>query len=160
MVFFFVPASRVPSSIILLKQSLDLLPPQFHFPAFAWPPPSLKLKKPKSQGLQTLCLGSERGCKAWCLGFWREGFRLVFRGCLNITEGRTCYSTPSLINKPPPLNRDNRDPNIKALKGRGFINHGSTLPKKSPKPRSLCQSLTWSSLRKQPGAESHDSQPT
>ena len=33
-----------------------------------------------------------------------------------------------MINKPPPFNRDyNRDPNIKALKGRGFINHGSTL---------------------------------
>ena len=32
------------------------------------------------------------------------------------------------MNKPPPLNRDyNRDPNIKALKTRGFINHGSTL---------------------------------
>ena len=32
-------------------------------------------------------------------------------------------------NKPPPLNRDyNRDPNIKALKRRGFVNHGSTLP--------------------------------
>ena len=32
-----------------------------------------------------------------------------------------------VINKPPPLNRDyNRDPNIKALKRRGFINHGST----------------------------------
>ena len=35
-----------------------------------------------------------------------------------------------VMNKPPPLNRDyNRDPNIKALKKRGFINHGS-----SPKP--------------------------
>ena len=33
-----------------------------------------------------------------------------------------------MINKPPPLNRDdNRNPNIKALKRRGFINHGSTL---------------------------------
>ena len=33
-----------------------------------------------------------------------------------------------MINEPPPLNRDNnRDPNIKALKRRGFINHGSTL---------------------------------
>ena len=33
-----------------------------------------------------------------------------------------------MINKTPPLNRDyNRDPNMKALKRRGFINHGSTL---------------------------------
>ena len=33
-----------------------------------------------------------------------------------------------MINKPPPLNRDySRDPNIKALKKRGFINHESTL---------------------------------
>ena len=33
-----------------------------------------------------------------------------------------------MINNPPPLNRDySRDPNIKALKRRGFINHGSTL---------------------------------
>ena len=33
-----------------------------------------------------------------------------------------------MINKPPPLNWDyNRDPNIWALKGGGFINHGSTL---------------------------------
>ena len=33
-----------------------------------------------------------------------------------------------MINKPPPLNRDyNKDPNTKALKRRGFINHGSTL---------------------------------
>ena len=31
------------------------------------------------------------------------------------------------MNKPPPLNRDySRDPKIKALKRRGFINHGST----------------------------------
>ena len=30
------------------------------------------------------------------------------------------------MNKPPLLNRDcNRDPNIQALKRRGFINHGS-----------------------------------
>ena len=35
-----------------------------------------------------------------------------------------------LVNKPPPLNRDyNRDPNIQALKRRGFINHGSSLCK-------------------------------
>ena len=33
-----------------------------------------------------------------------------------------------MIDKPPPLNRDyNRDPNIQALKRRGFINQGSTL---------------------------------
>ena len=33
-----------------------------------------------------------------------------------------------VVNKPPPLNRDcNRDPSIKALKRRGFINRGSTL---------------------------------
>ena len=33
-----------------------------------------------------------------------------------------------MIHKPPPHNRDdNRDPNIKALKRKGFINHGSTL---------------------------------
>ena len=39
-----------------------------------------------------------------------------------------------MINKPPPLNRDdNKDPNIKALKRRGFINHGSTLLQ--PKPQ-------------------------
>ena len=32
-----------------------------------------------------------------------------------------------MINKPPPLKRDySRDPYIKALKRRGFINHGST----------------------------------
>ena len=30
-----------------------------------------------------------------------------------------------MINKPPPLSRDyNRDPNIKALTQKGFINHG------------------------------------
>ena len=33
------------------------------------------------------------------------------------------------MNKPSPCHRDhNRDPNIKALKGSGFINHGSTFP--------------------------------
>ena len=33
-----------------------------------------------------------------------------------------------MIDNPPPLNRDyNRDPSIKALKRRGFINHGSPL---------------------------------
>ena len=33
-----------------------------------------------------------------------------------------------MINKPPPLIRDdNMDPNITALKSRGFINYGSTL---------------------------------
>ena len=33
-----------------------------------------------------------------------------------------------MINKPPFLNRDsNRDPYIKVLKRRGFINHGFTL---------------------------------
>ena len=33
-----------------------------------------------------------------------------------------------MINKPPPHNMGyNRDPDIKALKRRGFINHGSTL---------------------------------
>ena len=33
-----------------------------------------------------------------------------------------------MIHKPPPLNRDlNGDPNIKALKRKGFINHGCTL---------------------------------
>ena len=33
-----------------------------------------------------------------------------------------------MINKPIPPNRDySRDPNIKAFKRRGFINHGSTL---------------------------------
>ena len=32
------------------------------------------------------------------------------------------------MNKPPPLNRDyDRDPDIKALKRIGSINHGSTL---------------------------------
>ena len=37
-----------------------------------------------------------------------------------------------LITKPPPLNRDyNGDPNIKALKRKGFTNQGSTLPSKS-----------------------------
>ena len=44
-------------------------------------------------------------------------------------------SSRPLINKPPPLNRDyNRDPNIHALKRRGFINQGSTL---NPKPQTL-----------------------
>ena len=34
----------------------------------------------------------------------------------------------TLMNKPPPQNREyNRDPNVKALKRRGCINHGSTL---------------------------------
>ena len=33
-----------------------------------------------------------------------------------------------MINKPPPLNRDqNRDPNMKALKRKGFMNQGSIL---------------------------------
>ena len=33
-----------------------------------------------------------------------------------------------MINKPPPLNRDySRNPYIKPLKRRGYINHGSTL---------------------------------
>ena len=42
-------------------------------------------------------------------------------------EGQVVDCRP-MINKPPPLNGDyDRDPNIKALKGRGFINHGSTL---------------------------------
>ena len=41
-----------------------------------------------------------------------------------------------LINKPPSLNRDyKRDPNIQALKKRGFIHHGSTL---YPKPCACC----------------------
>ena len=34
----------------------------------------------------------------------------------------------------PPLSRDyNRDPNIEALKKKGFINHGSTLSLRAPK---------------------------
>ena len=38
-----------------------------------------------------------------------------------------------MINKPPPLDRDyNRDPNTKALKRRGFMNHGSTVTPKPP----------------------------
>ena len=42
-----------------------------------------------------------------------------------------------LINKPLPLNGDySKDPNIKALKRRGFINHGSTL-------RALCVANPW-----------------
>ena len=33
-----------------------------------------------------------------------------------------------MINRPPPLNRDyNRDPNSRAIRGRGFINHGFAL---------------------------------
>ena len=33
-----------------------------------------------------------------------------------------------MINTPPPLTRGyNRDPNLKALERRGYINHGSTL---------------------------------
>ena len=33
-----------------------------------------------------------------------------------------------MINELPPLNRDyDRDPNIKALRRKGFLNHGSTL---------------------------------
>ena len=32
------------------------------------------------------------------------------------------------MNKPPPINRNcNKDPNFKALKRKGFINHESTL---------------------------------
>ena len=32
------------------------------------------------------------------------------------------------MNEPPPVNRDHdRDPNIKTLKRRGLINHGSTV---------------------------------
>ena len=42
--------------------------------------------------------------------------------------GSWVYVYRPLINKPPPHNRDyNRDPNIKALKRRGFMNQGSTL---------------------------------
>ena len=38
------------------------------------------------------------------------------------------YCPRPLINKPPPLNRDyKREPNTRALKRRGFMNHGSTL---------------------------------
>ena len=48
-----------------------------------------------------------------------------------------------MINKPPPLNRDyDRDPNIKALKRRGFLNHGSTLDLGSQKsPCARCMGL-------------------
>ena len=38
-----------------------------------------------------------------------------------------CLQPRPLINKPPSLNRDySRDPNTKAVKRRGFTNHGST----------------------------------
>ena len=48
-----------------------------------------------------------------------------YQHCLEKQSAQKCRP---LVNKPPPLNRDyNRDPYIKAFKGRGFINHGSTL---------------------------------
>ena len=47
------------------------------------------------------------------------------------------YPRP-LINNPPPLNRDYiRDPNIKALKREGFINHGFAVPTLSDLFRNL-----------------------
>ena len=59
---------------------------------------------------------------------------IVYWGNMGIMEKKvettTLFRVKSrpLISKPPPLNREhNRDPNIKALKRRGFINHGSTL---------------------------------
>ena len=52
-------------------------------------------------------------------------------------DKRHCYPRP-LINKPPPPNRDYiRDPNIKALKRKGFINHGFTVPILSDLDRNL-----------------------
>ena len=59
---------------------------------------------------------------------WKVNGVLVGRMVLGINWG---YTRP-VISKPSPLNRDyNRDPNIKALKDRGFINHGSPL---GPRP--------------------------
>ena len=44
-----------------------------------------------------------------------------------LTVGDQCRP---MIHNPPPLNGDyNKDPNMKALKRRGFINHGSTFSK-------------------------------
>ena len=57
-------------------------------------------------GLRAGCLG----CKVLDLG-----------GCV-------CRVTQTPDQSPSSLNRDsNREPNIKALKRRGFLNHGSTL---------------------------------
>ena len=43
-----------------------------------------------------------------------------------------------MINKPPPLNRDqDRDPNIQAFKRRGFINQGFTLHSNLLHPENL-----------------------
>ena len=51
--------------------------------------------------------------------------------------GRVFVLSP-VINEPPPFNRDyNRDPNIQALKRRGFVHHGSTLSVCHMQPRIL-----------------------
>ena len=61
------------------------------------------------------------------------------------------------MNKPPPLNMDyKRDPNIWALKRRGFINHGSTLVEEDPfkaimhEPAQTAQGLGLRSKRTSP----------
>ena len=56
--------------------------------------------------------------------------RIQFVGSGRLLEVCTrfaVYCRP-MMNNPPPLNRDyKRDPNSKALRKKGFINHGSTL---------------------------------
>ena len=60
---------------------------------------------------------------------------------------RRCCPKP-VINKPPPLSRDdNRDPNIKDLKRRGFINCGFTLVKAAVMPEPTASSISIKELQ-------------
>ena len=99
------------------------------------------------------------------LGIMRAGFFPIQRGGKEFDQNLALNSkqtlnpdpftkvTQTLINRPPPLNRDcNRDPYIKALKRRGFINHGSTLFRSSPQP---FPSLGWHCLISTPRHQKH-----
>ena len=53
--------------------------------------------------------------------------KLGFHSVQDVQDG--LYLPRPVINEPPPLNRNyNRDPTIKAITRRGFMNQGSTLP--------------------------------
>ena len=74
-------------------------------------------------------------CGYLCAGTGLSGYGLRFRvegdpkpkNPRGSALGQILFPGRPLINKPPPLSRDyNRDPYIKALKRRGFIDHGST----------------------------------
>ena len=79
----------------------------------------------KSSARLQVCIASH--ILVYRSGLRASGFRSAKDYNFGMRRDGSCCRR--LINKPPPLNSDySRDPNIKALYRRGFINYESTLP--------------------------------